>query len=87
MGPNGRSAIHIEAAVAPGNHVFDDRIISEQVKADLINARRKGNRLGKPSVLPMVIEKAKTVRKQALSYRKIGKRLKVSEGLVRKKLK
>ncbi len=26
MGPNGQSAIHIEAAVAPGDHVFDDRI-------------------------------------------------------------
>lgn len=26
MGPNGRSAIHIEAAVAPGEHVFDDSI-------------------------------------------------------------
>ena len=26
MGPNGRSAIHIEAAVVPGEHVFDDSI-------------------------------------------------------------
>ena len=26
MGPNGRSAIHIEAAVVLGEHVFDNRI-------------------------------------------------------------
>ena len=26
MGPNGRSPIHIEAAVVPGEHVFDNRV-------------------------------------------------------------
>jgi DNA invertase Pin-like site-specific DNA recombinase len=66
---------------------FERDIISERVKAGLKNARRKGKRLGKPSVSPMIIEKARSLREQGLSYRKIGKRLKISEGLVRKKLK
>jgi predicted transcriptional regulator len=35
----------------------------------------------------MVIEKAKKLRKEGLSYRKIGKRLGISEGMVRKGLK
>ena len=66
---------------------FEKDIIRERVKAGLENARSKGKRLGRPSVSSMIIEKAKALREQGLSYRKIGNRLRVSEGLVRKKLK
>jgi DNA invertase Pin-like site-specific DNA recombinase len=57
------------------------------VKAGLRNAKRKGKRLGRPPVSPMVIEKAKRLRAEGLSYRKIGKKLRISEGMVRKGLK
>lgn len=81
--PTGKLSYQIIGAVAE----FERDIISERVKAGLRNARRKGKRLGRPSVSPTIIKKAEALRKQGLSYRKIGKRLGVSEGLVRKKLK
>ncbi len=80
--PTGKLSYQIIGAVAE----FERDIMSERVKAGLRNARRKGKRLGRPSVSPVIIEKAKALRKQGLSYRKIGKRLGVSESLVRKKL-
>ena len=81
--PTGKLVFQIIGAVAE----FERDIISERVKAGLRNARRKGKRLGRPPVSPMVIEKAKKLRKEGLSYRKIGKRLGISEGMVRKGLK
>ena len=51
------------------------------------NARRKGKRLGRPPVSHMIIEKAKKLRAERMSYRKIGKELAFSEGMVRKGLK
>jgi DNA invertase Pin-like site-specific DNA recombinase len=62
---------------------FEHNIISERVKAGI----RNGKRLGRPPVSPMVVEKAKALRSKGLSYRKIGKRLGISEGMVRKGLK
>jgi DNA invertase Pin-like site-specific DNA recombinase len=81
--PTDKLVFQIIGAVAE----FERDIISERVKAGLRNARRKGKRLGRPPVSPMVIEKAKKLRKEGLSYRKIGKRLGISEGMVRKGLK
>ena len=51
------------------------------------NARRKGKRLARPPVSPMTIENARKMRAEGLSYRKIGKKLGISEGVVRKGLK
>jgi DNA invertase Pin-like site-specific DNA recombinase len=81
--PTGKLVFQVIGAVAE----FERNIISERVKAGLRNARRKGKRLGRPPVLPMVIEKAKKLRNEGLSYRKIGKQLGISEGMVRKGLK
>ena len=53
---------------------FERDIISERVK-------------GRPPVSPMTIDKAKRLRAKGLSYRKVGKKLGISEGMVRKGLK
>ena len=81
--PTGKLVFQIIGAVAE----FERDIISERVKAGLRNARRKGKRLGRPPVSPMTIEKAKRLRAEGLSYRKVGKNLGISEGMVRKGLK
>ena len=81
--PTGKLVFQIIGAVAE----FERNIISERVKAGLRNARRKGKRLGRPPVSPMTIENARKLRAEGLSYRKIGKKLGISEGMVRKGLK
>ena len=81
--PTGKLVFQIIGAVAE----FERDIISERVKAGLRNAKRKGKRLGRPPVSPVVIKKARELRADGLSYRKIGKRLGISEGMVRKGLK
>ncbi len=81
--PTGKLVFHVIGAVAE----FEKDIIGERVKAGLENAKRKGKRLGRPPVPDDVFEKAKTLRKEGLSYRKIGKRLGVDEGTIRKRMK
>jgi DNA invertase Pin-like site-specific DNA recombinase len=81
--PTGKLVFQVIGAVAE----FERNIISERVKAGLRNAQRNGKRLGRPPVPPITIEKAKALRSEGLSYRKIGKRLGISEGMVRKGLK
>jgi len=53
----------------------------------LENAKRKGKRLGRPPVPDGLLEKAKALRGEGLSFRKIGKRLGVDEGTDRKRMK
>jgi len=53
----------------------------------LANARRKGKRLGRPPMSNGLLEKAKALRAEGLSFRKIGERLGVNEGTVRKRMK
>lgn len=79
----GRLIFSVVGAVAE----FERDIISERIKAGLKNARSKGKRLGRPPVSPIIIKQAKELRAQGLSYRKIGKRLGISESMVRKGLK
>lgn len=81
--PTGKLVFQVIGAVAE----FERDIISERVKAGLKNAKRKGKRLGRPPVAPYTLQKAKDLRKEGLSYRQIGKRLQVSEGVIRKHLK
>lgn len=47
----------------------------------------KLDRLGRPLVPDGILEKAKALRKEGLSFRKIGKRLGFDEGTVRKRTK
>lgn len=81
--PTGKLVFQVIGAVAE----FERNIISERVKAGLRNAKRNGKRLGRPPVSQMVIEKAKQLRSEGLSLRDIGKKLGISEGMVRKGLK
>ncbi len=58
--------------------------LTEEERNLLTGLTSRGKRLGRPSVPPMVTEQSKALREQGLSYRKIGKHLMVSKGLVRK---
>lgn len=81
--PTGKLVFHVIGAVAE----FEKDIIKERVKAGLENAKRKGKKLGRPGVDDSVIEEAKALRGQGKSFRKIGKELGISEGVVRQRLK
>jgi DNA invertase Pin-like site-specific DNA recombinase len=81
--PTGKLVFQIVGAVAE----FEKDIIKERVIAGLANARRKGKRLGRPPVDPDLYARAKELRYQGLSFRKIAQGLKIDEGTIRKRLK
>ena len=66
--------------------MIEKDIIRARVKAGLENAKRKGKRLGRPPVADSLLEKTKALRSEGLWFRKIGKRLGVDEGTVRKRV-
>jgi DNA invertase Pin-like site-specific DNA recombinase len=78
--PTGKLVFQIIGAVAE----FEKDIIRERVVAGLENAKKKGKRLGRPKIHDGILEKAKELRKQGLSFRKIEKQLGVGEGTIRK---
>jgi DNA invertase Pin-like site-specific DNA recombinase len=80
--PTGKLVFQIVGAVAE----FEKDIIKERVIAGLANARLKGKRLGRPPKGDDIYEKAKIMRSEGLSFRKIGKQLGVDEGTIRKRL-
>ncbi len=80
--PTGKLVFQIIGAVAE----FEKDIIRERVIAGLNNARSKGKRLGRPGVPDELLEKAKALREEGLSFRKIGKELGVDEGAFRKRI-
>jgi DNA invertase Pin-like site-specific DNA recombinase len=81
--PTGKLVFQIVGAVAE----FEKDIIKERVIAGLANARRKGKRLGRPPASDDLYEKAKMLRQQGLSFRKIGLELRINEGTIRKRIK
>jgi DNA invertase Pin-like site-specific DNA recombinase len=81
--PTGKLVFQIIGAVAE----FEKDIIRERVVAGLENAKQKGKRLGRPKIHAGILEKAKDLRRQGLSFRKIEKQLGVGEGTIRKKIK
>ena len=81
--PTGKLVFQIVGAVAE----FEKDIIKERVIAGLANAGRKGRRLGRPPVSNDVYEKAKKLRSEGLSFRKIAQGLKIDDGTIRKRLK
>ena len=81
--PTGKLVFQIVGAVAE----FEKDIIMERFKAGLEKARRKGKRLSWPPISESIIKKMKALREQGLSYQKIGKRLRIDEGTIRKRLK
>jgi len=80
--PTGKLVFQIIGAVAE----FEKDIIRERVIAGLNNARSKGKRLGRPGVPEKILGKAKALRDQGLSFRKIGKKLGIDEGVIRKRM-
>ena len=81
--PTGKLVFQIVGAVAE----FEKDIIKERVIAGLANARRKGKRLGRPPIAEEIYKKAQALRRQGLSFRKIGRELGIDEGTIRKKMK
>lgn len=81
--PTGKLVFQIIGAVAK----FEKDIIRERVVASLANARGKGKRLGRPPVSDALLEKAKALRAEGLSFRMIGRKLGVDEGTIRKRIK
>jgi DNA invertase Pin-like site-specific DNA recombinase len=56
------------------------------VRAGLENARQRGKCLGRPRLNNDILEKARILRNQGLSFRRIEKDLGVGEGTIRKRL-
>jgi DNA invertase Pin-like site-specific DNA recombinase len=79
----GKLVFQIIGAVAE----FEKDIIRERVVAGLENAKQKGKQLGRPKIHDGILKKAKDLRKQGISFRKIEKQLGVGEGTIRKTIK
>jgi DNA invertase Pin-like site-specific DNA recombinase len=80
--PTGKLVFQIIGAIAE----FEKDIIRERVVAGLENAKQKGKQLGRSKIYDAILEKAKKLRKQGMSFRKIEKQLGVGEGTIRKKI-
>jgi DNA invertase Pin-like site-specific DNA recombinase len=77
--PAGRMVFTVLGAVAE----LERSLIAERVRAGLRNARAKGKRLGRPTVV-VDAPRIGVLRAQGLSWAKIGKQLGVGEGTVRR---
>ncbi len=77
--PAGKMVFTVLGAVGE----LERSLIVERVRAGLRNARAKGTRLGRPRV---VVDAAKiaALRSQGLSWAKIGERLGLGEGTIRR---
>lgn len=82
--PSGRLVFNIIGSVAE----FEREIIRERVIAGLDKAKRKGKTLGRKKKLSSaLLDKAKKMRGQGLTWKAIGKKLDLNESTIRKKLK
>ncbi len=81
--PTGRLIFNVVGAVAE----FEKDIIRERVRAGLENAKRKGKRLGRPPVSSRLVDEAKKLRSEGMSFRQIGKKLDIPESTVRANIK
>ena len=66
---SGRLMAHILASFA----AFERDLLSERVKAGMENAKRKGKRVGRPSLSPQDIERILGLHRQGQSCREIAK--------------
>ncbi|WP_028316596.1 recombinase family protein [Desulfatibacillum aliphaticivorans] len=83
LSPTGRLTFQIIGAMAE----FERALMSERVKSGLRNAKAKGKVIGRKTVLtPMVKSRIKELKGQGLSNVQVAKRLKISEGSVRRAL-
>ena len=81
--PTGKLVFQIVGALAQ----FEKDIIKERVIAGLANARLKGKRLARPPVADDLYETARDLRRQGLSFLKIGREVSIDEGTIRKRMK
>ena len=72
--PMGKMLAHFLGAVAE----FERELIRERVKSGLDNARAKGKRLGRPSVAPIMIDKALELLEEGRTYEEASKKTGVS---------
>jgi DNA invertase Pin-like site-specific DNA recombinase len=77
--PNGRLVFGIFASIAE----FERELIRGRVRSGLAAAKAKGKRLGRPRVAVDAVRIA-ALRSQGLSWAKIGERLGLGEGTVRR---
>ncbi len=80
--PLGKAMFTIVSAIAE----LERNILLERVRAGLRRARENGVILGRPQKLNLNVEEIKEMRKKGLSFRQIGKLIKVSPALVHKTL-
>ncbi len=80
--PLGKAMFTIVSAIAE----LERNILLERVRAGLRRARENGVILGRPKKLNLNVEEIKEMRKKGLSFRQIGKLIKVSPALVHKTL-
>ena len=80
--PAGKLVFHMIGAVAE----FERDLIRARVKAGIESARRKGRRLGRPTVDDSIIEEARALRDKGMSWRAISRELCVPEATVRTRI-
>jgi DNA invertase Pin-like site-specific DNA recombinase len=80
--PSGKMMFHIIGAMAE----FERELIRERVKAGIQNAQKKGVRVGRKALPPIVADNVRELRTKGQSIRTIAKKLKLSVGAVHKTL-
>lgn len=65
---------------------FEKEILQERIREGLVNARRKGRKLGCPSK-EIDLQALLDLRKKGMGIKKIAKQMKLSVGVVHKSLK
>jgi len=80
--PAGKMMFHIIGAMAE----FERELIRERVKAGIQNAQKKGIKVGRKALPPIVTDKVRELRGEGQSIRTIAKKMKLSIGSVHKTL-
>jgi len=80
--PQGRLMFHIIGAMAE----FERELIRERVKAGIVNAKKKGIRVGRRRLPQITQMRVHELRQEGLPLRKISERLDISLGSVHKTL-
>jgi DNA invertase Pin-like site-specific DNA recombinase len=81
--PLGKAIFTIVSAIGE----LERYIIIERVKAEIRRAKENGKRLGRPKRLNLDVEELKKLRKQGLSFKKIGERVKACPATINQTLR
>jgi DNA invertase Pin-like site-specific DNA recombinase len=66
---------------------MERNILVESIKGGIRRAKENGKRLGRPKTLNLDVEELKKLRKQGLSFKKIGERVKACPATIYKTLR